>query len=121
MNILDVKKLAGAFFGDTNAHILYESDVVGALVVVKKLVIANNTAGAVAYTVYYDVGEGVVDSALLFGGVSLAANSSVMYDLNLPLHTQEKLRVIDGTGSALTFTIWGYVINVNRGVDYVAI
>lgn len=97
---------------DTNAASLYVpgADIRG--VEVQSLVIANSTGAAATYRVFYDdAGETAVasldqETALAYD-VSLGANTTAALDLGLWLRRGSRIAVRSGTGSALTFQLFG--------------
>ena len=64
-------------------------------------IICNSTASAAVATVKW--GDGSTDYDVI-AGKSIAANSSEVYDLMLPLRENHTVKVTSGTGNALTFS-----------------
>lgn len=79
---------------------------------ITKIVVSNTTASAAAYSIYHDDDGSTFDQTTsLFYEISLAANSTVVIDSTVGagfhMSPSGQIGIKTGTGSALTFTIYG--------------
>ena len=83
----------------------------GATTLVKTMVICNPTAAAVTLTLYLVPNGGAAAAAnALYSALSVAANSTVVVDLDQYMEAGDFLAALAGTAASLTVTISGVQI-----------
>ena len=83
----------------------------GATAIVKTMVICNTTAAAVPLTLYLVPSGGAAAAAnALYSALSVAANSTVVQDLEQYMEEGDFLAALAGTAASLTVTISGVTI-----------
>ena len=85
---------------------------------ITRIVVCNTTGSSAAYSVFHDDDGSTYDEGTaLFYGVALAANSSDVIDFGgmgggIQVRKGGAIGVKTGTGSAITFTLYGITSNV---------
>jgi hypothetical protein len=95
---------------DTNVNILFSPDYRD-LYIIENIIVCNTTGSAATYSIFLD-DDGTTHDATtaLFYNVSLAANTSVILEINCYMRDPAgSLAVQSGTSDALNYTINGGV------------
>lgn len=78
------------------------------------IIVSNTTGSAAVYSIFLDIDGTTYDqTTALYYAVSLAANSSIKLDIDVTLDvTAGTIGIQTGTGSALTFNIFGEIKDI---------
>lgn len=104
-------QLAQSRPSDTNAVSVYSPDR-GEVVNIKEIIVCNTTGSAATYRIFHDEDGTTYDqSTALFYDVSLDGNTSTILELDEWMRDSSgNLAVAVGTGSAITFTVSGEIM-----------
>lgn len=92
---------------DTNANKVY-GPTNGNTGIVRQVVVSNNTAGALTYSIYVDNDGTTYDATTALAEmVAIAANTSVITNLFLPIASGGNLAVKASAADSITFTVSG--------------
>jgi len=107
-------QLAQSRPGDTSTHTLYAKPT-NSQVYITSILIANVTSSSATYSVFWDAdGTTYTNDTALAYNVTLAANgiASLEFDNPLPLVVSGSFGIQSGTASAITYTLAGFIRNV---------
>lgn len=104
---LQQRELAQARPAGTSAVQVYQPN---SIAVITTIIVANTTGSSANYSIYLDKdGTTYTEATALFYSVALAANTTALIEFanGVPITSVGNLAVQTGTGSAITFTVYG--------------
>ena len=90
---------------------LYTVPSSGTQTIVKQILVSNPTGTAATATVYLvPNGSSATTANAILGGITLAANSALTYDLSQVLNASDSIRALASTGTTITIMASGVEI-----------